>query len=116
MRDRRSIKVAGPAIVAGLILTAPPASAADATGAFSYGTGNSPQATIDNPALGRCYATKGTASSGINKTDVVAQIFKDSDCKQLAATIAPGQSEQMVTFASVKFQNPVPAPAIPGKP
>ena len=52
------------------------------------------------------------------KTHMAAQVFKDSDCKQLAATIEPGQSDKMVSFASVKFtdQGPIPAPGAPVKP
>jgi hypothetical protein len=122
MRDRRSSKVAGLGIVGvSLILTAAPtAFAADPAGGFSYGTVGSPNAavTIQNPTLGQCSATKGIASSGENKTDMAAQVFKDGDCKQLAATIEPGQSDNMVTFASVKFadQGPVPAQGTPAKP
>jgi hypothetical protein len=74
--------------------------------------------SIGNPTPVRCYATQGVASGGVNRTDLVAHIFKDGDCGQLAAIIAPGQSVTMVSFASVKFtdQRPVPAPGTPTKP
>jgi hypothetical protein len=122
MRDRRSIKVAGlGTLSAGLILTAAPTVfAANVTGGFSYAVADSPNAavTIQNPALDRCYATQGNAADAHNRTDIAAQVFKDSDCKELAATIPPGRSDNMITFASVKFadQGPVPPPGTPAKP
>lgn len=107
MNNHRSTRIAGLGIVlAGLVVAAAPAaSAAKGTGVFSYTVSGSPKAavTIQSPTQGRCYATKGIASAGVNKTDMAAKVFKDSDCKQIVATIAPGKSDPTVTFASVRF-------------
>ena len=116
MRELRTIKMAGLGIVgASLLLTAAPtAFAADVAGGFSYGTANSTggKVTIKNPVLDRCYPTKG-AASGINETNLPAQVFRNSDCTELATTLAPGQSDNMITFASVKFTDQGPMPAAP---
>jgi hypothetical protein len=100
MADRRSIKAAGLAIVGVALLAAVPAALANV-----YATGESPNAavTLQDPTPGRCYPISGTADKGVNDTDIAAQVFKDTDCKQLEATLAPGQSNRTVDFASVKF-------------
>jgi hypothetical protein len=99
VRDRRSIKVVGLAIAAAGLLAAVPAALGNVYG------GEPPNAavTLQNPILGRCYPTSRTADKGVNDTDITAQVFKDSDCKQLEATLAPGQSDRTLSFASVKF-------------
>jgi hypothetical protein len=119
MRISRSIRATGVGVgivAVGLFLagvTGGSASAANVTGGFSYGTADSPSgaATIKNPTLERCYPTK-DAADGVNETNLAAQVFKDGDCKDLAATLRPGESNDAVTFASVKFTDHAPNAAV----
>lgn len=99
MPDRGSIKVTVLVILGAGLLMAVPASLANV-----YRDGDPLTAvTLQNPVVGQCYATDGTAAGSVNGTDDAAEVFKDNRCKQLEATIGPGRSERSFSFASVKF-------------
>jgi hypothetical protein len=92
----------GAAVVLASATTAAAGTAAKTTDEFTY-TGSHAAGHIANPRIGKCYATKGTASAATNHTKLVADLYKDTGCTQPAGKLPPGQANTALTFASVEF-------------
>jgi hypothetical protein len=90
-----------------IVIWAQPASAANATGKFWYGDPDRPseQYRIENPEIGKCYVTQthGPAWGAKNETNATASVYKDTNCKEPAGKVDPGQWNRQIRFTSVQF-------------
>jgi hypothetical protein len=72
-----------------MIVAAPSRAAEKAAGSFAYTMTSSTALSIDEPTLGQCYPTTGTAHTAINRTTARAELFTDGKCQKQLQSVAP---------------------------